>query len=357
MKKQRAVLFRCDGSPELGLGHIVRCLALADELKNHNINIYFAIRKGPLGIRMVEEKGYRVFTSDEVTNNFDYGKWIDKCAIESCCKAIIFDVRDGLSRAIVRKLRNKGILTVTIDDPEDKRLEMDLAFYPPVPQVKRMDWSGFTGELYIGWDWVILRPEFAAWRQRQNETVQSRERDNTLTPRILITMGGSDPAGLTLKAVEALNMLHENFQAMIVLGPGFMHEDPLNKLLRKINYNYTIIRNVLDMAPIMAQADLAIASFGVTAFELAALGVPAIHLCLTEDHVESASTFVKAGIAVSLGLFNNVSKPVLANAIRQLLVNAQRRSIMSDRAKQKVDGQGATKIIQMIEIRVKDING
>lgn len=156
------VLMRCDGSPDIGLGHIVRCLALADELHEvHSCRISFAMRTGTPGIRMVEKKGYQVLTPPEGDQSFDYRKWLNECVRKVDARVIVLDVRDGLSRVVVEELRNKGILVVTIDDPEDKRLEADLAFYPPVPQVKRIDWTDFSRELYAGWEWVILRKEFS----------------------------------------------------------------------------------------------------------------------------------------------------------------------------------------------------
>ena len=155
------VLIRCDGSPEIGFGHIVRCLALADELREvNNCHVAFAMRKGPLGIQLIEKKGYQVITSEESGQSFDYKDWLNECVRNIEARAIVLDVSDGLNRTVLDELRNKGILIVTIDDPEDKRLSADLAYYPPVPQVKGIDWTGFTGKLYVGWEWVILRKEF-----------------------------------------------------------------------------------------------------------------------------------------------------------------------------------------------------
>ncbi|RLJ08848.1 MAG: hypothetical protein DRP15_04435, partial [Candidatus Aenigmatarchaeota archaeon] len=248
-----SVLFRCDGSPDIGLGHVIRCFALADELRDvHNCRITFAMRTGPLGIPMVKEKGYQVITSRDTGKTFDYGNWLNECVRKVDARAIVFDVRDGLPRAVVKELRNNGILIATIDDPEDKRLEADLAFYPPVPQVKRIDWTGFTGKLYVGWEWVILRREFVNARHFFNN--HSKLKAQNSKPRILVTMGGSDPQGMTIKAVKALKMLEEDFEAVVVLGAGFQQKKELHNLLSACKHCFDVRENVENMAELMAQS-------------------------------------------------------------------------------------------------------
>lgn len=339
------ILIRCDGSPEIGLGHIVRCLALADELHDiHNCRITFAIRTGPLGIQMVQERGYKVLTSQKTDRSFDYREWLNECAKKVDARAIVFDVRDGLTRAVVKELRDEGILIVTIDDPEEKRLEADMAFYPPVPQVKRMDWTGFTGELHVGWEWVILRKEFSTTPYSLLPAPSSVLQ----APKVLVTMGGSDPQGMTLKAVKALEMLNEDFEAVVVLGAGFQHKKQLNNLLSACKHRFDVRENVQNMAELMSQSDLAVASFGVTAYELAAMEVPAIYLCLTEDHSESASAFVEEGMAISLGVFTHVNTEMIAKGISNILNNKSLLSKVADNERKHIDGQGVARISKLI---------
>lgn len=351
MKEKPAILFRCDGASDIGLGHIVRCLALADELKKRNFGVCFAMRKGPLGIKMVEEKGYKVILSDESCIEFNGGVWLKQCVSKTNPRAIIFDVRDNLSKEIVKEIKDGGVLIVTIDDPEDKRLEADLAFYPPVPQVKRVDWSSFSGELYTGWDWVIIRPEFAAWREKHNSIAPMPTNNHQSQLRILVTMGGSDPANLTLKAVKALNMLSTDFKATVILGPGYVYKDSLKTFLQEVHYEYTILENVRDMVSIMAQADLAIASFGVTAYELAVMGVPAVYMCLTADHAESARAFAAAGMALTLGQYGNGNIQETASKIKELFKQTTLHE-MSHKAKLHMDGLGTIRISNLLRERL-----
>lgn len=353
MTKKKTVVFRCDGSPEIGIGHITRCMALAEELQSRNTLVCFAMRGSSLGIRMVKEKGYQVISSKETGREFDYAGWLKTCVRDKDASAIILDVRDGLSRSDIRELRDYGILVVTIDDPEKKRLEADMAFYPPVPQVKRMDWTGFTGKLYSGWEWVILRPEFAERQKKQHGYSLSATTPFPAPYTILITMGGSDPAGMTLKAIEAIDLLDENFETLVLLGAAFCHTHDLNDMLRRVRRHFDVRRNVADVSSLMAQADLALASFGVTAYELAAKGVPAIHLCLTPDHAESANAFVEAGMAVSLGVFNDVSREKLAGVIKSALHEPPKFARMAQRGRQLIDGQGTVRIAQELIGRIK----
>jgi spore coat polysaccharide biosynthesis protein SpsF len=347
------ILFRCDESYEIGMGHVVRCLALAEELYDrHQCNITFAMRSSELGIGKIS-KIFPVITPKNRNVFFDYEHWLKDCVKETRANVMILDVRDGLSRTALRNIKQLlGIKIVTIDDPEDKRLEADLAFYPPVPQVKRIDWTDFTGELFIGWEWVILRKEFAEIKNKKAANNKSSIINHqSSSPKVLVTMGGSDPKGMTIRAVEALEMLEEDFEAVVVLGTGFQHKKQLDNLLSGCKHHFDVQKNVQNMADIMSQSDFAVASFGVTAYELAAMGVPAIYLCLTEDHAESASAFVEEGMAISIGISDYVSIETLADKVRYLLKDTSKRLRMS--AIQKINGSGVDRIADLITKKVE----
>ena len=109
-------------------------------------------------------------------------------------------MRDGLSREKLKSIKKKtGIKVATIDDLEDKRLEADIAFYPPVPQLDKVNWGGFKGELYIGWEYVILRKEF----------LQKYPTPNNPIPNILVSMGSTDEKNMTKFVIYTLDKINE----------------------------------------------------------------------------------------------------------------------------------------------------
>jgi len=336
------VMVICDCSSEIGFGHIMRCLPLADELHNaYGCHISFAMKSDASGIAMVREHGYTVFNPIASKDFFDYESWLNTVTVKVKPNVIVLDIRDDLPRSILGFWRAGGINIVTIDDPSERRLDVDLAFYPPVPQVSKMDWTGFGGQLYTGWEWVILRPEFS--RQPASKNIYDRL-------QILVTMGGSDPAGLTLKVLAVLDSLQEEFDAKVVVGSGFVWNTELKVFLSRARRNFTILRNVGNMAAIMSGVHFAIASFGVTAYELAAMGVPALHLCLTDDHAESATVFEEAGLAISLGNYATMNfaggfmeKTSMFLTDRKLL-----QEMTHNHNKILIDGQGAKRVAQKI---------
>lgn len=335
------MLIRCDGSSKLGLGHIIRCLALGMELRDtHGIGLCFALGEDGVGAEMVRR---HYFPVDIRPAGIDEEGWIESLIQRFDPEALILDIRTDLGRTALHRWRQSGVGLAVIDDPSDRRLEGDMVFYPPTPQVEEMDWSGFTGQRYTGWEWVLLRRQFA------RQGWDTRKSSYPLSPTLLVSMGGSDPANLTFKALEALDRLDGEFQSVVVLGPGFLHKVDLARWIASARRQYLLHFNVREMADLMAGADLAVGSFGVTAYELAAMGVPAIHLCLTEDHAKAAVAMTKAGIAVSLGLHSQVTNGDISNAVSELLNDPDKRNRMGTHAIRLIDGNGAKRIAEKID--------
>tara|TARA_B100000945_G_scaffold319145_1_gene325714 strand:+ start:667 stop:1695 length:1029 start_codon:yes stop_codon:yes gene_type:complete len=322
MEQNLNILFRCDGSVKIGMGHIVRCLALADNLKKkYNCNIFFAMRTSNLGIDKVK-KHYNIFESNE--KNFDYKNWLYECIKKINASIFIMDVRDGFSRLDLKEIKYKtNVKIVTIDDPEDKRLESDIAFYPPTPQLKNIKWEGFNGKLYIGWEYVILRSEFI---KKNNKTIDS-------FPSILVSMGATDENNMTKYILNMLNDIKEKFNVRILLGNGYNYNKELVNFLDNVNYEYIIFSNPKNISKVMSNSDFAIISFGQTAYELASLHVPALYLCISKDHYESSMLFHKENIGFSLGIFQKLNKNYLIKNVRKFLNNKEKVLIMSDNAK------------------------
>lgn len=348
----KKALIRCDGAPEIGFGHVVRCLALADELRDsHGCEVNFAMLQGPQGIAQVHAQGYAVYQPAAGAEALDEGNWLQELITNNQHQVLILDIRTDLANAAVQSIRASGVLIVTIDDLSERRLLADLAFYPPIPQLEYLDWTGFTGQRFVGWDWVLLRPQFAKaarrararWAKSTGCSTQTDYRKLT----ILVTMGGSDPAGLTLMALDAIEQLNGDFRVMVVIGNGFMHQPALDDRLAGAQQTYEILHDVTDIASIMTEADLAIASFGVTAYELAAVRVPSIYLCLTDDHSKSASLFTDSGFGLNLGVYTGISPSQLAQVLLASIVSA-RQNKKKEAPSPDLDGLGLWRIGRLI---------
>lgn len=338
------IFIRCDGSPALGLGHVMRCLALADELRDvHRCDVTFVMRRGPLGAEMVREQGYDVLTPDLEKEAGD-PQWFLDDLLRSCPNAIVCDVRDDLPTTALERARAKGILTVVLDDISARCLSADLAFFPPIPQLQRIDWSRSVGRAFIGWEWVVLRRDLLGHRHK---TRRAR-------PFVVVTMGGSDPKGFTLKAMGALKHVTRDCDVTIVLGRGVRHREAVIKLARSIRRPIAIRSDVCDFPALLVQADLAVTAYGNTCYELAVLRVPALIVCLTDDHAESASIFSKSGLGESLGVGDAITEEYLARKIDETLARLADQIANGDTHPPIVDGLGASRVAAVVVKHIEE---
>ena len=315
------ILFRCDGSSSLGMGHVVRCLSLADYFKdNYNIDINFAVRKSNVAIKKIKNK-YKVMKSNEI--DFSYFNWLLTCIKRTNSKILILDSRDNINPLDIRKLKKKtNIFVVTIDDPEDKKYEADQVFLHPVPQNKNIDKKRLNGNIYEGWDFVILREIFTS-------TNWGSYPKNSKVKKIFLSMGSTDYLNLTSKILKLMNKVGSPFKIDVVLGHGNENINSIEELSSQLNYEIKIYHKPKCIAKLMSNANLGIVSFGMTSYELASLGIPSYNICLSDDHFQSSILIDKTGIGKTFGTYNYLNNNQFYEDIAKLLEDDKKLLTMS----------------------------
>ncbi len=338
----RAV-FRVDGHNQMGMGHIMRSVYLAQTLKDvYGYSVCFLTKDHPPAIEMLKRWGMEYFPLPSEGAAETEIRSVASMVSQLGAEVVVFDLRPGASREYVSFIRSLGVRTVVVDDMGEGRLAADLVFYPAAPEARVADWNGFNGRWYEGPQYAIMRPSFKELRA---------DKLRTEPPRVLVSMGGSDPKMMTIQALEALDSMDSDVSITVVLGPAFQGDERLDSFLLNARRQYEILRSPNDMASLFAKADIAIISMGITLYEAATLGVPALIMCPTEKHDEEAKAIEEYGTFVNLGYHADLSNRDIAAVLNQLLSDQEKWLDMSRRGMALVDGCGAQRVANIIHAR------
>lgn len=343
--RTRKVLFRVDASVSIGTGHVVRCLALADELARRNLDPSFASRRASDRNDQIEDGGFPVMHLEGPDSN----EWatinmqISRDARRRPLHALVLD-HYGLGAEWLEGAQQVTARRVVVDDLANRILPCEILVNPGIG-VERADYENLvprTARLLLGPRFVLLRPSFRAARD-------TRRRAMAAVGTVLVTMGGSDPLNVTSTAIRAVQAALPAARIEVVLG-ALYRGDPVG------GSGIRVHRAIGDaaMAQLMTTADLAIGAGGTTSWERCALGLPSIILRLARNQDAVASRLDAAGVALDGGPAEEVDVDKLSGLIRRLTGNKRARQRMSDRALDLIDGRGVERVAHHVEgVRVR----
>ncbi|MCB9850404.1 MAG: UDP-2,4-diacetamido-2,4,6-trideoxy-beta-L-altropyranose hydrolase [Phycisphaerales bacterium] len=348
----RNIVIRCDGGPDIGMGHVVRCLALARALASRSIRARFAMR-GPQGgaADRVRDAGFPV---DAVGTASQCGAWLD----DADCRATI-EYAGAADAAVVlvdhyradpeylAKLADAGLRVALIDDVADRDLIA-------ADWILNQNPAGLSLKYRVRDDCTVLRgPEYALLRPEFADARASLHREcHDDAWRVLITLGGSDVAARLAAIVEALEPARRTLDVRCVLA-GSADNAVLVQAAGDSRHRVQVLTDVADMAAQMAWADVAVTAGGSTCWELCCLGVPMVVTELSGDQTYNTAFLGERGIAVNVGRWDGAATPTsAAEAVGALLGDATKRSAMSERGAALVDGRGADRVADSLGVLV-----
>jgi UDP-2,4-diacetamido-2,4,6-trideoxy-beta-L-altropyranose hydrolase len=164
--------------------------------------------------------------------------------------------------------------------------------------------------------------------------------------KILVTLGGSDEGNATLKIVDALKQISDpNLDIRVVVGPLNPHLKELQRAIAPLSAQVRIETDVVNTAPLMAWADVAVAAGGTTSWELAFMKVPALVFTLAENQLGVAQAIDQFGSALSLGFPESLSSDQIAGAVSHLMHDQLARQRMAEKGRVLLDGRGVHRVL------------
>ncbi|MCZ7383462.1 MAG: UDP-2,4-diacetamido-2,4,6-trideoxy-beta-L-altropyranose hydrolase [Candidatus Methanoperedens sp.] len=342
------LLVRADANATRGTGHVMRCLALADAWKARDGQVLFlSCRPEPPLRRRYETTGAAVIELEEphphatdlhatvaaVKRSMGPGKRSPWVALDG----YHFDT------TYQSALRSAGSHLMVIDDTAQlPYYDADVILNHALNAQSLAYACSADTRLLLGTQFALLRPEFQRWQHLERDCPE-------VAHKILVTLGGSDEGNATLKIVEALKQISDpHLDIRVVVGPLNPHLKELQRAIAPVSAQVRIETDVVDTAPLMAWADVAVAAGGTTSWELAFMKVPALVFTLAENQLGVAQAINQFGSARSLGFPESLSSDQIAGAVSQLMHDQLGRRRMTEKGRVLLDGQGVHRVLNAL---------
>ncbi|MED4877004.1 UDP-2,4-diacetamido-2,4,6-trideoxy-beta-L-altropyranose hydrolase [Anoxybacillus geothermalis] len=343
------VVFRVDSSVTIGTGHVMRCLTLAKQLKQKNVNISFICRdlEGNL-INFIKDHGFAVYVLPKIrineTDNNDTFKWYKENwkqdvretlnIIKAQIRSIDFFIIDhyGIDEKWESKLKPFTKKLMVIDDLANRKHVCDFLLDQNLYLNYQERYKNLVPpecKQLLGPNYVLLREEFI------EASHQSRIRNGEIH-NILVFFGGTDPTNETVKALDALALLDNNIKVNVVVGSSNKRKDEIQEYCDRYS-NFFFHCQVSNMAELMNEADLAIGAGGTTTWERCYLGLPSITIIVADNQIELTDAVSQFGATINLGFSHEVTSEQIFEAVKDLIVHPKKVQLLSERASKLVN--------------------
>ena len=341
---------RADADYKSGTGHIMRCIALGQAWQDRGGNVTFLSHCESEALReRISKEGFQFIAvnaphphPDDLSITLEYLKRPLPFTLHPSHTWLVLDGYHFDSE-YQQAIRAAGVRLLVIDDMNHlPHYHADILLNQNIhaPDLKYRCDADTT--LLLGTRYVLLRREFLKYRDFKRQ-IPDKAKD------ILVTLGGADPDNVTLKVIEALKLLGDvESSVKIIIGPANPHRTILSEALSSTNFSSQLLTNPPNIPDLMAWADLAVSAGGSTCWELAFMGVPTIVLVLAENQHCFAEGLEQAGMAINLGWFNQVSDGQISDRLMRLINDSEKCTLMSRSGQQLVDGNGCSRVMQVM---------
>ncbi|MEM7471491.1 MAG: UDP-2,4-diacetamido-2,4,6-trideoxy-beta-L-altropyranose hydrolase [Pseudomonadota bacterium] len=332
------IVFRADSSYDLGMGHLMRCLTLANQFSEMGATCHFACAT------VAGHQSDRVVQAGHVLHMVETATPIGALVSAIQPDILVLD-HYGLDAEWERASRRGVPISVAIDDLADRPHDCSILIDQNLGRLGT-DYDGLVPETtlrLIGPDYALIRPEFA-----QARATSLARRQGGAVSSVLLNFGGADPMGVTAKVLHELSQSGvRDLDFRVVVGSAVPHLSEIHESAKPLGAE--VIVDAKNMAQLLVEADLVLGAAGSSAWERCCLGVPSGLVVVADNQRPSAKALERAGAATILAdLTNSSCLKDVSGFLAKAMSDTMLMTSMSSKAMQLVDGKGAHRVAERI---------
>jgi len=339
------LLIRADGGEQLGAGHVMRCLALAQAWRRTGGTARFAMASSaPALAQCVLEEGFAIDPlSVEPGSTADAAATVELARRHDAHQIAVDGYRFG--SPYQRALQSAGRPFLVLDDygHADRYFADWILCQNPCASEALYASREPRTRVLLGARYLLLRDCFLPREETLREFPPNAR-------RILVTLGAADPDNATAAVLQALAGICRpgELNVRVVVGLENPRANALAAVAAQLPVRTELCANVRDMRALMLWADTAVTAGGSTCWELASMGVPALVLQTADNQQGVVDCLQRAEAAVILDRRATPAPAAWRDAIGRLLCDSTQRSKLSANARALVDGYGADRVVMRL---------
>ena len=363
------IVFRCDASLQIGTGHVMRCLTLADALTEQGAECHFICREhtGHL-LEVIAQHGHKVYSlpvesgsqlqEQQDGSELAHADWLgttQKKDAELCndfLEALQPDwlIVDHYALDIdwEKRLRPYCKKLMVIDDLADRYHDCDILLDQTFGRniSDYIQWVPKDCQLLCGARYALLRPEFAEWRD-----FSLKRREKGQLENVLINLGGVDKDNITTKVLKGMrdSDLPDCCKITVIMGSTAPRIDHVKEQAALMQWSTEVKTGVRNMAELMANSDVAIGAAGSTSWERCCLGLPTIMVVLAENQKAIANNLEQANAAY-IAHIDLPSSLSVKHKVNCLISSSSILTEMSQASANIINGLGTTLVLNEMVI-------
>lgn len=339
------MVIRCDSSTLIGTGHVMRCLTLADELKQRGVEVSFISRENPGNLcEFIRDRGYVVYSLPQLATETDFVKMdadeTKEILLSKYLNNVEWLIVDNYSIGVNWELAVRPYVKkiMVIDDLANRLHDCDILLDQNLFRNMNFRYDGLTPLKCVN----LFGPQYALLRNEFRDAQRNRTYRSWGIKRILIFFGGSDFTNETAKVLKAINELSlPEISVDVVVGSANPYRDEIKELCM-VMPNVSYYCQINNMATLMLTADLSIGGGGSTAWERCCVGLPSIVVPIADNQVEPMRQLAEVG-AIELYTGDKTFEGYFS-ILQKFIIYKQSLEVMVQKGLQLYDGKGAERV-------------